>query len=265
MTQPSNRRPTEPLSVGNVVSTALRVYRDHFKTYFLLAFRAFLWILIPIYGWAKYSAISGQISRLVFNEIREQPETPKEAYRHTDPKKWTFLLAGLLVGLIVFFTALVLGFLFAITALIIIGFLLIPLFIFIYIWIYSRLSIVEVPIAIEAQMSVPTAVSRSWDLTKDSVLRLIGIYLIAFLITLPFYIVVNVVITLILIPLAAISPESDPSGILVIISNLLSFIISFASGALFHPFWQAIKAVVYYDLRSRKEGIDLEFPPEAEL
>ncbi|WP_293043893.1 hypothetical protein [Moorena sp. SIO1F2] len=39
---------------------------------------------------------------------------------------------------------------------------------------------------------------------------------------------------------------------------VLVFGLSFASGALLVPFWQAIKSVIYYDLCSRKEGIDLQ-------
>jgi len=35
-------------------------------------------------------------------------------------------------------------------------------------------------------------------------------------------------------------------------------LLSFASGALVTPFWQAMKAIIYYDLRSRKEGLDLQ-------
>jgi hypothetical protein len=30
------------------------------------------------------------------------------------------------------------------------------------------------------------------------------------------------------------------------------------TGALFAPFWQSIKAVIYYDLLSRKEGLGIE-------
>jgi len=34
--------------------------------------------------------------------------------------------------------------------------------------------------------------------------------------------------------------------------------LSFGFGALVLPFWQAIKAIIYYDLRSRKEGLGLQ-------
>ena len=38
----------KPLSVGNVVSAGLRIYRDNFKKYFWLAFVGYLWFYIPI-------------------------------------------------------------------------------------------------------------------------------------------------------------------------------------------------------------------------
>jgi hypothetical protein len=49
----------ESLSVGNVVSAGLRIYRDHFKPYYLEALRSYLWVLVPVYGWAKCLAIQG--------------------------------------------------------------------------------------------------------------------------------------------------------------------------------------------------------------
>jgi hypothetical protein len=39
---PSSRLAVGPLSVGNVVSAALRLYKDHFKPYLGVAFRGTL-------------------------------------------------------------------------------------------------------------------------------------------------------------------------------------------------------------------------------
>jgi hypothetical protein len=107
---------TGPLSVGNVVSASLRIYRDHFKSYFGLAFVASLWLLVPIYGWAKYSAISALISRLAFGEVREKPETVSDARREVNPRMWSFLGAGILTFLIYIGVSLVGGIAIAILA-----------------------------------------------------------------------------------------------------------------------------------------------------
>ena len=125
------------LSVGDVISAGLRIYRDNFKKYFQLAFLGYLWIFMPIfilgivggaieaisgqeiatgilvllivvtivfliYGCAKYYAITGLISRLAYQEVAEQSETVKDAKRHIKPLMWNFLIAGILVSLILF-------------------------------------------------------------------------------------------------------------------------------------------------------------------
>jgi hypothetical protein len=36
------------------------------------------------------------------------------------------------------------------------------------------------------------------------------------------------------------------------------FAVSILSGALIMPFWQVIKAVIYYDVRARREGFGLQ-------
>ncbi|NJQ97971.1 MAG: hypothetical protein HC784_10775 [Hydrococcus sp. CSU_1_8] len=113
-----------------------------------------------------------------------------------------------------------------------------------YIWLYSRLSIVELPIAIESETDASAAIGRSWNLTKGFVVRLQLIFFVAFLITLPLSLVVNLI--------GFFLPQD--SAIAVLINLALSIVL----GAFLIPFWQAIKAVIYYDLRTRKEGIDLE-------
>ncbi|HEY9651444.1 MAG TPA: hypothetical protein V6C95_12325, partial [Coleofasciculaceae cyanobacterium] len=263
----SPRQSMGPLSVGNVVSAGLRLYRDRFKLYFRLAFTGYLWVLVPIYGWAKYSAISGLISRLAFRELIERPETVSEARSHVNPKMWSFFGAGLLVGLIVFgvvFGAVIVfsivgGILVAIlgqnsttgiVVLVLLGIAAFVLFLFGYLWLLSRLFIVEVPLAIEDDVDAVSAISRSWKLTEGFVLRLVGVVSVAFLLTLPISIVVQIFSTIIQLVLAAFVPPDSPNFFFLL--YLLILPISFASGSLLMPFWQAIKAVIYYDLRSRR-------------
>nr|WP_290221056.1 hypothetical protein [Trichocoleus desertorum] len=51
---------------------------------------------------------------------------------------------------------------------------------------------------------------------------------------------------------------STTSAPLAFVISLLILGLSFVSGAIVMPFWQALKAVVYYDLRSRREGLGLK-------
>ena len=261
---------TGPLSVGNVVSASLRIYRDHFKSYFGLAFVAYLWLLVPIYGWAKYSAIAALISRLAFGEVRENPETVSDARREVNPRMWSFFWAGTLASLI-FLGVSVVGAI-AITILgggaaaifrenyLIIGALVavaVIAFLIIYIRIISRLLIVELPLAMENDVSSSSAIGRSWELTKGSVGRIQWIVFVGILVSLPITIFVPGIFGAIVGSI--LTTFLDPtSGIFLIVSNLLTLPVSFGSSALLLPFWQAIKAVVYYDLRSRKEGLGLQ-------
>ena len=273
-----SRQPLKPLSVGNVVSAGLRLYRDHFKLYLGIAFRACLWALLPIYGWAKFSANSALISRLAFRELSERPETVTQARRHINPRMWSFFFAGILVilifwgamiGLSVLFgivasvlpiQAMVMGFLFNPDPVKIGIFLLLALVIgialmFGYIWLYSRLSIVELPLAIENNVDATSTIGRSWLLTKGFVLRLVGIFFVAYIITIPIAAIVQVVSWIVQVVFAAILSDSGFFGWLYFLLNLALFLGGLAFPI---PFWQAIKAVIYYDLRSRREGMDLQ-------
>jgi hypothetical protein len=115
------------LSIGNVVSTGLVLYRSNLKTYFFIALRAYLWILLPLiilviasaiavtatvyrasglYLWgflaiiiafllliggiSKYQTNAALISRLAYQELIGQPETVRAARQHIDPKLWRF-------------------------------------------------------------------------------------------------------------------------------------------------------------------------------
>ncbi|MEG4393622.1 DUF975 domain-containing protein [Microcoleus sp. BROC3] len=260
---------TGPLSVGNVVSASLRIYRDHFKPYFGLAFVAYLWLLVPIYGWAKFSAISALISRLAFGEVREKPETVSDARREVNPRMWSFFWAGILTFLIyigVYVAGTIAMAILAVGAAAIFGqnyvivgaFVVVAViaFLIIYIRLLSRLLIVELPLAMEDNLNASSAISRSWQLTKGSVGRIQWIVFVGFLVSLPITIVVQiltVIVQLVLTPLLGAE-----TGLFYLVYYLLILPLSFGSGALVTPFWQAMKAIIYYDIRSRKEGFGLK-------
>jgi hypothetical protein len=261
---------TGPLSVGNIVSASLRIYRDHFKSYLGLALVASLWVFVPVYGWAKYSAILGLISRLAFGEVREKPETVSDARREVDPRKWSFFGAGILTVLIYFGVSLVGGIAIAIVtggaraifgqnspivAVLVVVVAVIAFFI-IYIRIISRLLIVELPLAIENNIGATSAIGRSWELTKGSVGRIQWIVFVGILVSLPITIVVQILSLIVQSVLTAVLGAE--SGIFFLVYYLLILLLSFASGALVTPFWQAMKAIIYYDIRSRKEGLGLQ-------
>ncbi|MEH2005296.1 hypothetical protein [Nostoc sp.] len=200
----------QPLSIGNVVSAAVRLYRSHLKTYLKLALIAHLWIIVPIYGWAKYAAISGLISRLAFGELIYQPESVQTASSHVNPRLWSFLSVGFQVGisLLVIYLGLAIvggvvasllglvlrgilgttGAIVATTLAIIVTVVIVLLGLT---WFYSRWVVAEVPLAVEENINSGESVARSWELTKASVFRIQGVVLVAFIVTLPLVFVLN--------------------------------------------------------------------------
>ena len=265
----------QPLNLGNVVSAGLRLYRSHVKLYLTLAFTAYAWVFVPIYGWAKCVSTLAIISRLAFGELVNQPESVETSRRFVNQRLWQFLIMGLVmfaigVGLLIplaiflgIFTAFVVtssiggntpnpGVILVITLLAII---LIPVFFLVVLWIQARFSVVELPLVIEDNVDGLSTISRSWELTKGHVWRIVGILFVSGLITIPIqlpFTITNSVIQGNLQPLV----KNNPSYALL--SFFISLIINLLSATLVVPFWQSIKAVIYYDLRSRREGLGLQ-------
>jgi hypothetical protein len=257
-----------PLSVGNVVSTGFRLYKTHFKNHLKLSLIAHLWLLVPFFGWAKYAATHGLLARLIFAELIDQPETVSAARLKIDPLKWSFFGVGFRVFVRVFLVylgtailgSIVIGVIGGVlssvlgtgSAPIVIGLAIIGicLLILVVTWFYSRLVIAEVPLAVEDGTNGKQSVDRSWSLTESAVLRILGVVLVAFLITLPLIFFSNYVLLLFMIPL-------EQGSTLYTTLNLIQTVISLFGAAIIMPFWQAIKAVLYCDLRTRREGLDL--------
>ena len=260
----------KPLSIGNVVSAGLKIYRDHFKDYYYIAFIGALWSFIPIYGWAKFMANMGLISRLAFGEAVNKPETIQVARKHTQPKLWRFLGAGIAVALrFIGFYLLWMVALFVIMAIagvianilpnavgnilsLIIGIVALLSILGMLIWLTSRYLIVDVPIAIEADHSADSAIKRTVDLSTGNLRHIYGIVMVAGLISVPLW---SVAITLQLIPTALGALDI---GVFAPLVTILSLVVSSATSAFITPVWQSIKAVIYYNLLVRREGFGLE-------
>ncbi|GAX41786.1 hypothetical protein NIES4075_27830 [Tolypothrix sp. NIES-4075] len=265
----------QPLSLGNVVSAGIRLYRSNLKSYLKLAFNAYVWIFVPIYGWAKCGAILALISRLAFGELVEQPESIEGGRRIVNSRMWQFFIMGLLMFLIglaliipfsIFIgivTAFFVGSIAAgvtpnATTILVISLLtliLIPVLFVVFLWVQARFFVVEVPLAIEDNIDGTSTIGRSWELTKGHAWRIVAILLVGYLITIPIQIPFTILSTIIQAILASLARENSGYAAL---SQLLSIIIGLISAALIVPFWQSIKAVVYYDLRSRREGMGLK-------
>ncbi|MBD1936377.1 hypothetical protein [Microcoleus sp. FACHB-68] len=294
----SPQSPIQPLSIGNVVSAGVRIYRSHLKSYLGLALQGSLWVMLPlvllalvsvfpayfqanplatlvlvaiglvllIYGLAKYYAFSALISRLAFGELVNQPESVTTAKSKINSRLGSFLSLNIQIGLLLSLVYLGL----AITAGIVIGivasilgsvigrigialvvFLMVFIILFGLTWFFARWLIAEVPLAVEEGTNTRQSIDRSWELSKNSAFRIQGIVLIGFLVTVPLVLVTNYLPLLFLV---GVEPNSPRYWIVYFISLITGLL----GSALVLPFWQAIKAVLYYDLRSRREGLGLK-------
>lgn len=276
MTSPS--RQMRPLNVGDVVSAGISLLRANFKTYLGLSCKAALWYLIPVYGWARGLMIFGQIGRLGFQEVLHQPETVPVALKKVEPRMWSFLGIALLVGIIqvainygisavstVMMVPLVAigaagvaagalsGLLIVLLQLVVIG---------AQTWFQARFWLYDLVIATETESDATSAITRSWELTSGSTMRVLFVLLVAYLVMSPIFLL-TIVPFLFTIPFwANFSPEMgfNPAlGIALLIAFLAFMVLMFFAVILTMPFFQSIKAVLYYDLRSRREGLDIRF------
>lgn len=220
------------------------------------------------YCLAKSIAVQAVVARVAFFEVGEKPESLEAARIQLMPRFWRFLWASLLAGLLTVLCFLIVTAIFVLllflaglmgfadsNAALILGILALIWFfvgLYLYIWVFSRLALTDVCLAVEPTLSPVNAIGRSWELTKGYVLTLQMIFLIAFLITIPLTIVGNFG------SIVALLAGLDEN-----MANIINFPFTIVIGALLIPFWQAIKAVIYFDLRTRKEGLSLslELPP----
>ncbi|MEQ8466667.1 hypothetical protein [Coleofasciculus sp. E1-EBD-02] len=312
------------MSVGNVVSAGLRLYRDHLKVYLGVAFRATLWSLIPFLGFiiivvgtvfiaqpdstsaspADFSALgwillltliigfplsiyciakslvnSAIIPRLAFGEIIYNPELIRQIRKILNSKFWQFLFLQILLFFILVGVNIGLSILqfllFNLPAIMLENLLNNSLIsgiwliigniasLIAYLWFLARIFIPEATLAIENDINCIEAISRSWELTKGFAWRIQGIIVLAFLITLPIYIIAILPLMFTIIyfrPLFQNSPD-EVFGI-ISVTFLFTGIIFLLANIVVLPLWQSVKGVIYYDLRSRREGLGMQLRDE---
>ena len=214
-----------PLTIGNTINTAFRLYRDRFQTYVFFAVRAGLWSLLPlilqlilsqllyqtitpeqgsdiglrlflfpiqIFSAAKSLFNNAVISRLAFQDIIYQPETAGQAEKKVKPKMWRLWWMQVLIGLLgaAIILAITLS-LVLVSFIPILGVLLILLASFclpvFFLWLSARICIAELPLVIEDNLGSWQAIKRGWHLTKNSAWRIVGVIFIASLLIIPVY------------------------------------------------------------------------------
>lgn len=236
------------------------------------------WIAFVLYCSAKCSTNRGVISRLAYQDLINQPETITAATSALAPRTWGFFRLSWLVGfclalvtivgylvfaLVIGFSAWMLTILNLVAnPLVMVLAVLVAIALFCY-WIFSIIRyysywfVAELPMAVESTNSASVSMRRSRELSNAMVGRLQLIIFIAFLITIPISMIANLPS---IVGQVMASPALNPTEAAKLTGNTLvavGSLLGLASELFIMPFWQVIKAVIYYDLRNRREGSDL--------
>ena len=114
------------------------------------------------------------------------------------------------------------------------------------IFVAVKLSVTFAAVVVE-RAGPGTAISRSWNLTRDNWWRAFGVVLVVFLIVA----VISFAFTTVFLG-AVLTDVSE------VTFATLSTIMSIVINAITYPLWAAVITVLYYDLRVRNEGFDLQ-------
>jgi uncharacterized RDD family membrane protein YckC len=249
-----------------------------------------LGLVLSFYCFGRYLAGSAAIARLVFRELSAEPETAIDAKRFTNARAWGFSLMGLVLFFL--FAAVFIGMYIAIALIVfviiggiagfgsafgddsltaitnfasnpataialVLGFIfLILLFSVAWTWIYARFALSELPYGIESETGAVEAIGRSWILTEKDVWHTVLISFTIPLVLFPLNVVIQIATSILQSILVAIA-GADNSAMLVIAYGS-SFLLGLLGMVAVLPITQAIKGVMYYDLRNRREGINLQ-------
>lgn len=243
-----------------------------------------VWLGAFLFCLGKYMANRAMIARLAYQQLINQPETVRDVSQILGNSHWRFLGLALWLGLfgiialVVAYLVLLVGvlmgaFLAGQIGGVVGGFLAVLLglaglvgFVYIVFRFFATVFLAELPVAVEGNTSGLDGISRSSQLTAPYVGRVMLILFVAFLITLPLTMLANSPTAVIYADLFSEFQKgmTDPMAISSMANNskyallnILSLVLSLLLELFLVPFYQSIKAVLYFDLRSRREGNDL--------
>ncbi|WP_180272178.1 glycerophosphoryl diester phosphodiesterase membrane domain-containing protein [Actinomyces ruminis] len=110
-------------------------------------------------------------------------------------------------------------------------------------------------------VSVWEGIRRSWQLTRGSFWRVLGALLLSALLT-------GLVSSLIAFPLGLVAGATSvlaPGAAISAAADVLVTFLSFLLSAVIMPFSAAVVALIYIDLRMRREGLDVELRRSADV
>jgi len=274
--------PVADFTVGNTITIAVAIYRNNLKKFLKLSLVAHLWLLLPIYGWARYFAIAAWISRLSLNELQDKPDPIQRERYFTISSLFIFLFTAL----ITIFITVIAGYLLVICMLYagalflqmllkstiyndlnnimeqqegtnfwLVFWLIIILFSLISTFLYIRLSFTDL-VFISQQSNNPfSLIKHSYLITKDKKLKVFFILWISFVSYCYLYastFILYYLVSFIFDRIGLYQLDSIYYGILYGYRMMLIFITILA-----FPLWQSIKAASFYYLDRQNNNFNL--------
>jgi uncharacterized RDD family membrane protein YckC len=247
-----------------------------------------LGFVLSFYCFGRYLAGGAAISRLVFKELMLEPETAKAAKTYTNSRAWGFWVLSLVLFVIFFVVIVAMYLALALAGILLIGSIggfstfennslewleglvrnpaiavafvlgciaVVFTFTIAWTWISARFAVAELPYGIEPDIGATGSIGRSWTLTETNVWHAIMVVFVTGLIMIPINVVLQIASSVVQVFLTLLAGSDN--AILLAIVYLASFIISLLGIVITLPLGQAIKGVMYFDLRNRREGLKL--------
>ena len=277
--------PDYDFTVGNTITIAVAIYRNNLKKFLKLSLAAHLWLLIPVYGWARYFAIAAWISKLSFDELTNEINNPNKKQYFSIHSLFLFFVSGLIsiiIPVILSYLLTVVVFLFveavketivvifsfseydifdpSNTSYPLIALIISSIFFLFSSWFYAKLFVSDLIFIDSEKRQIFYLFNQSRKLIKNSQVKTFKTILLSLVVSLPvwtvgflIYICLVAITTIIstIISIDTISTNKD----LVISSCLLAGL--FCAHGLLFPFWQSVKATTFYQLTALERKYNL--------
>jgi hypothetical protein len=122
------------------------------------------------------------------------------------------------------------------------------------VFLFTRYVLLAAPALVLEGHGVFASLGRAAQLSRGQFWRLLGIYLLANLITSFVAQVITIPFSIVGVGLMFVVPESWALASMLLVTNIATVL----TGALVGPFNAAVLALQYYDQRFRKEGLDIQ-------
>jgi uncharacterized membrane protein len=244
-----------PLSLGEILDTSFQVYRRYFRALIPVMFVCYgPTVLLEVFVQASggvtehpFLRLAAALMNLVLSAIATaatvfvisegylgRSVSGQEALQRSTPYLGRLILASFAFGLLVGLGTLV--------------------FIVPGIIIACALSVTWPAIVLEALPTAEAGLRRSWELTKGSRWRIFLLGVVLVLIAL----VPIVALSTLLGVIAGLAGLATSSGKLDVVTTAITAIVLGVVQLLIYPFFNCVLTILYYDLRVRREGFDLE-------